>query len=240
MLARAAGVYTRHLCPNLTSLVLHGSVVKGGYIPGGSDVDIALFLKPDALRENGRLPLARVLALYRDLAEVDVAPFRYLNTYAYPEGSKPGIGFIPGAFRVVYGSRDVPVATEEELRQSAHESLATLDPGDADRRIARKLIGHAEGRAYAELRLLCTDVWPVLYHILCVQTGDPIRVWQLPKDEAVAAVEGDTDHGRLVRAFYGTVTEHYAAGETVDTALEALQLGVDFLYAASRWYAGRV
>jgi hypothetical protein len=37
---RVAGVYMRRMAPWFVGLLAHGSAVKGGYIPGCSDVDL--------------------------------------------------------------------------------------------------------------------------------------------------------------------------------------------------------
>ena len=42
--AAAAAVYMRHTRPWFIGLVAHGSAVKGGFIPGCSDVDLQLYL----------------------------------------------------------------------------------------------------------------------------------------------------------------------------------------------------
>jgi len=40
----AAAVYVKHTTPWLVGLIVHGSAVKGGYIPGCSDIDFQLYL----------------------------------------------------------------------------------------------------------------------------------------------------------------------------------------------------
>ncbi len=40
----AAAIYLRHTQPWFIGLVVHGSALKGGFIPGCSDIDFQLFL----------------------------------------------------------------------------------------------------------------------------------------------------------------------------------------------------
>ena len=53
----AATVYLSHTAPWFIGLLVHGSVVKGGVIPGCSDVDFQLYLEPSAFTPQGQLPL---------------------------------------------------------------------------------------------------------------------------------------------------------------------------------------
>ncbi len=238
----ASDAYVRHLGPDLVSLVVHGSAVRGGFIPGSSDVDFALFLRPGALTVGGQLPLPRAAGLHEELTRVDPSPFRYLQAYAYSSGDPSGKTFIPGTFHVIFGERNVPLATVDELMAGAHRALQSLDTQSIAMRISRKLLSHVrrESGLHNELRLLCTDVWPTLYHVLSVRGGDPIRVWQLAKHQAVVGLETEGEVGQTAQAFYDVVTRHYAEGEAPRSALEAMQAGLAFLEAAARWYQARI
>lgn len=41
---QAAKVYIEHTRPWFVGLIVHGSAVKGGFIPGCSDIDLHLYL----------------------------------------------------------------------------------------------------------------------------------------------------------------------------------------------------
>lgn len=236
--AQAAGVYLRHLGDGLVRIVAHGSAVKGGWLPGGSDIDLLLFAEPELLTDRGQLPLDLAAAVHQDLAAIDVSPFRYLQAYIHRRGDVPGPGLIPGAYHVVWGDGQVPLATAERLRQDAREALARLDPPGVAARLGRTLLHHGEGRLYRQVRLLCTDVWPTLYHLLCLGEADSLQVWRLTKPDAIAATDPATGPGRAIRAFYAAVTHHYAAGETPESAFAVLRRGMEFLTAVAR-QAGR-
>lgn len=237
----AVATYEKHLHPSLLSVVAHGSAVKGGYVAGGSDLDLALFVAPGVLDRHGALPLERAIALHRDLARIDPWPFRYLQAKAFARGEAPGPGFIPGAYCVVAGDPDVPVATAGALVADAHHRLAALDAEAVVARVSRSLLQHGEERLFRELRQLTTEVWPVLYHLLTLQPdADPLTVWRLSKPEAIDLTDARSDVGRQIRGFYTNIRRHYAAPpERASTALLALATGTAFLRAAAAWYAGQ-
>ena len=54
---RAAQVYLAHTRPWFVGLLVHGSALKGGVIPGCSDIDLQVYLENRAFDERGRLPL---------------------------------------------------------------------------------------------------------------------------------------------------------------------------------------
>ena len=240
MIAEAAvSAYEKHLHPWLVTVVAYGSAVGGGYIAGGSDLDLALILAPGLLDVRGGLPLERAIALHKDLARIDPWPFRALQAHAFGRGEAPRPGFVPGAYHVVAGDPDVFLATPAALLADAHSALAALDAEAVVARISHELLQHGEERLYRELRLLATDVWPVLYHVLTLESGaDPLLVWRLAKPDAVARTDPRSDLGRAIRGFYTNLRRHYAAPpERPSTALTALPPGVAFLRTAAAWYA---
>ncbi len=236
---RLARVYLDHLGPALETLVAHGAAVKGGYIRGASDVDVVAFVEPEILTSSGQLPLEQALDLHRDLARIDSAPFRYLQGYVYPIGGRPGPGFIPGTFHVVVGAGTVPIATSDELLLEARKALAALDPTVLTTRLSNALLDHGEGRLFRQMRFLCTDVWPAMYHVACVQEGDGMAAWQRTKSEVVPILGDDPIVGPPLRRWVDAVTRHYAGEETVETALDGIRAGVAFLEAAAEWWRCR-
>lgn len=246
---RASTVYLEHLGRDLVTVVVHGSAVKGGYIPGCSDVDLRLYVATGGLDASGAIQLARAGRIYHDLRAIPLAPFRYLQAYAYEVGGENDQGFVPGAYCVVYGSQAVPLATAASLLDRAHDALRRLDPAAHEARISRELIEGRAGNLDREIRYLCTDVWPVLNHVLCVSGRDPLVVWRLTKRDAVALSDSETALGKMIRGFLEAATAHYAraggenvtTGESgrVGTGLIALEAGLAFLRAASDWYHGR-
>ena len=236
---KVASVFIRHLDPDLVSLVVHGSGVKGGLIAGSSDLDFAALVRPEALTTGRELPFDRVIALHRDLARIDPAPFRYIQGYVDAGGVKHGLGFIPGRFQVIYGSADVPVATAEGLLESARTALHALDSAAIRDQFSNALLDHGEGRLSRLVRGLCTWVWPVMYQVTTVSLGDGLAAWQLAKPEVVSLLDADPVVGPPLRRWWEVITSHYAAGEPVESALDALTAGVGFLESAATWFRSR-
>jgi hypothetical protein len=102
--------------------------------------------------------------------------------------------------------------------------------------ITHALLERGGGRLASCVRLLCTDVWSTLYHVLALQQGDAIGIWTLAKEEAIALLPLDTPLGREVRAFYRAVWTSYPAEESVEHALAGIATGVAFLRAAKSWW----
>lgn len=235
-----AAAFVANVGPALVTLVAHGSAVKGGFIPGSSDVDLDAFVDPAALDARRELPLERALALHVDLARIDPRPFRYLQGHVYHAGGGPRVGYVPGAMQVVWGEADVPIATGDELTRTALSSLRGLDPDALRSRISNGLLDHGEGRLDRQVRWLCTDVWPVVYQVACLHEGSGLEVWRLTKPEVVGRLQSVPTVGRAAAGWLETVTTHYATGEAVPSALRTIRAGVAVLDAAKSWAEERL
>ncbi len=238
IVAAAAAVYLRYTEPWFVGLLAHGSAVKGGFIPGCSDIDLQLYLDDAAFCEHGQLPFELLLALHAELARIDPAPFQYIQCYPFGTRLRDGwVGPIPGAYRLLAGRLPFPEATAAQLRASARQALADLRP--VQEHLTGALIEHSvDGVALARhLRLLCTEVWPTLYHVLALREGDSVGVWALAKPEAIGLLPSDEPLGLAIRAFHEALWSHYAGAETTQGALDCVAKGVAFLRAATEWYA---
>src|SRR5947209_15445378 len=99
IVAATAAIYMKHTHPWFVGLLIHGSALKGGFIPGCSDIDLQLYLDGPAFTAGGQRPLDLCLAIHRDLATVDPAPFRYLQCVALSRTLPPDYtGPISGAY----------------------------------------------------------------------------------------------------------------------------------------------
>ncbi len=174
------------------------------------------------------------------MARIDPALFRYLQGRINPSGEAFSVGFIPGTYHVVAGSPDVPLATGAELLDAATTALAALDPAARGDEISRALLDSGEGRLDRQVRYLCTDVWPTMYHVACIYVGDGLVAWQRTKPEVAALLGDDPVIGPPLTRWVEMVHRHYGEGELVDTALATIQAGVDFLESAAQWARGRL
>ena len=228
-------VYLQHLSTWCIGMVIHGSALKGGYILGCSDIDLQLYLEPAAFNEHGDLSLERCLALHRDLARIDPAPFQYIQGYALPPQKKEGMtGLIPGAYHVITGTLPVPQATEDDLQVAARQALERLDISDVFR--PQDLLQHGSWKLAQRVRWLCTDVWPMLYHVLTIQQRNGIAAWQLPKQEAMKLLPQESAPARMIHAFYQAICTYYQKEASAEGALKAIQSGLAFLQSVKSWW----
>src|SRR5438477_12240839 len=102
--------------------------------------------------------------------------------------------------------------------------------------IANDLLHHGSGRLVRDTRLLCTYVWPTRYNVLTCRADDPLEVWKLPKEAAIASLPEDEPPGREIRSFYERVQAYYLREPSIEAALEVIEQGVRFLEAAKFWY----
>lgn len=235
-IARAAAmIYARYTDRWLIGLLAHGSALKGGYIPGCSDLDLQLYLSDEAFDADGRFPFAVGLSIQRELADVALGPFQYIQCYARRATPHGGwVGPIPGAYHMLYGHLPIPEATAAELRDSAQRALASLRI--TPDYIADGMLEYSRERLERHARLLCTDVWPLVFHILTLESADPIAVWRLPKTEAVPLTPETCDVRATAQAFLGVVCAAYERPFVAERFIALLAAGVTFRQAAVGWY----
>ena len=235
-----AHIFWKHTQPWFIGLTCFGSAVKGGFIPGASDIDFHLYLQDAAFTSAGRLRLDIALAIHSDLAQINPAPFRYVDGGAergiLPEGH---VGPIPGNYHLIAGKLPLAEATAEQLQAQARWSLARLTP--LPEFVSQDLLHYGEGRGQLALtvRALCQTIWPVLYQVCCLDQMDPLKVWQLPKQEVIALLPQDEPMGQAIDAFNRAVWAYYPSETSVDDALQVIQTGVGFLQAATDWASVR-
>ena len=230
----AATAYLSHTAPWFIGLLVHGSVVKGGVIPGCSDVDFQLYLEPSAFTPHGQLPLKLGLAIHRSLSQINPTPFRYIQCDARSQTlGRDEVGPVPGAYHLVAGRLPIAEASHQQLRDSAVSALTNLVAVPSF--ISGGLLEHGGGRLSTTIRLLCTKVWPMLCHVLVLQQDDPVRIWGLTKEQAIDLLPHNTKLHRQIRAFYHAVHSYYPAEESVDGALAVIEAGVGFLEAVQSW-----
>lgn len=235
----AADVYARHTTPWLIGLVLHGSALKGDFIAGCSDIDLKLYLRDEAFIGAGnQLPFELVADIHRDLARIDPTPFQYIQCFAERSTLRAGqLGPVPGAYHLLMGRLPVAEATPEQLRASAQTALSHLNPYPDY--VASALLQHGGGKLERAVRLVCTDVWPTLYQMLCVQQSDPAHVWRLPKRQAIALLPSDSLLRGAIEDFYTIVTTYYDDPANISAAargVEALRRAMTFLSAVRAWW----
>lgn len=236
--AAVARVLWEHSKSWFVGLVCFGSAVKGGFIPGASDLDIHLYLNDAAFASPALLRLDIALAIQADLARINPAPFRYIDAGAesgeLPEGH---VGPIPGNYHLVAGVLPVAEATVEQLVAQAKWSLERLVPLPPF--VSEGLLHHGAGRGQLALtvRALCQTVWPVLYQVCCLRRSDALRVWQLPKQQVIPLLPPDEPMGQTLRTFHSAMMAYYPGETSLTDALRVIETAVAFLQTAADWAA---
>lgn len=227
IVAAAANVFMRQTQPWFIGLLVHGSALKGGVIPGCSDIDFQLYLEDEAF-VDGQLRLQTALAIQRDLSAIDVAPFQYIQGWARPRHparrEKDAIGPIPGTYHMLAGTLPVPEATLEESLARARELL------DVNRTyLGNDLLHHGGGRLERTARYVCTDVWPVLFSLLVLRERD-LSIWRLTKKEVIARLPEPVRSA--AEEFLRRVYAYYTGTHDVTGALALIEQGAMTIHLA--------
>lgn len=138
---------------------------------------------------------------------------------------------------MLLGKLPVPEVTADELRASAQAALTNLRP--IPDYIAKSLLEYGRERLELNARLICTDVWPLVFHILCLDGRDPITAWRLPKTEAVPLLPESNAVRESAQTFLTIVRATYASPFTAERYIGVLAAGIAFRETALAWYATR-
>ena len=234
-----ADVIHSHTKGWFAGLIVFGSAVRGGFIPGCSDIDFHLFLDDDAFDSDGCLPLALGLEIHRDLANIDPRPFRYIQ--CTPTSVRQTVndnhGPVPGTYRVVRGRPAVGSSDRRadfRVRQTSIGRSGTV----AGIRTCKGLLDHGvRTELESDVTLLCTLKYGQS-PLTCSRrfdANDPVSVWQLPKDLNCDALPEYLGLKRRMRGVYGSVLMHYRKERSgPDTALDLIEKGVACLTSAQR------
>ena len=231
-----ARIYLKHTHRWFVGLVCFGSAVRGGVIPGASDLDFHLYLQEEAFESIDTLRLDLGLAIQADLAHIDPTPFLYIDggseNGTLPEGH---VGPIPGTYHLIAGKMPLAEATDDQLYNQARWALAQLTPLPPF--VSEGLLHHGHGRGQIALtvRALCQIVWPVLYQVCCLRHGDGVRVWRLAKQDVITLLPSAEPMGHAIRAFNQAVWKYYPLENSVHDALKVIETGVSFLQTVADW-----
>ncbi len=222
----------------IEGIILHGSAVKGGIIPGYSDIDFMVFLSPDAFRDDGSLPDEAAFAMQERIGPMPwrKAGFGYPQAYFYDARRLPEwwTGPVPGAFRALVGELPEQArATEEGLRAGARRFLNETLPGRLNGMVSN-YADSADRQLPRRVRLLGTDLTPAVFSLASLHTDDLLKLWGQPKFEALKIVEEsypDADGPRLAKRFYANVERLFGGEFDVLLGRETFRTGVAFM----RW-----
>lgn len=88
-----------------------------------------------------------------------------------------------------------------------------------------------------KVRWLCTDVWPMLYHVLTILQKNGIAVWQLTKDRAMKLLPQKGALAETMGVFYQAVCTYYSGESSVENALKVIETGLAFLQSVQSWWS---
>ena len=216
----------------LVAIITKGSSVKGGFIPGLSDIDMHVYLKNEAFIYSDFLKLDLGLQLQEQMDtlihryEFNGSPIQVilLNTSQPPRWSGP----LPETYIVLYGEGcpEAEPTSEQMLTQDLKELTNPV--------YAYKLMSSYVDKPTDELcsfvRRLQPAVNPTLYRVLSLLTGDPMRVWKMTKFEALDALENLADEraqriAEFGREFYALATQRERQRKDADFCREAIRAG---------------
>ncbi len=219
-------------------IVLHGSALKGGGIPGYSDIDFQVFLSPECFDERGELPDESVFAVQKRIGPQPwrEAGFLYPQAYFYDARRLPSwwTGPVPGAYRVLWGRLPAEAApTPERLRASSLRFLKEELPQHIASDL-RNFADAADDSLPRRVRLLGTTVTPTIFALAGHDAEDVLELWAQPKFEALARLEErypEAEGPSLARRFFEGVRRLYGGEFDGDLGRETFRTGIAFL----RW-----
>jgi hypothetical protein len=221
----------------IEGIILHGSAVKGGIIPGYSDIDFMVFLTPNAF-DDGILSDEAAFAMQERIGPMPwrEAGFGYPQAYFYDVRrlAEWWTGPVPGAYRALIGELpDAARATQEGLHAGARRLLSETLLSRLDGMVSN-YADSSDVQLPRRVRLLGTDLTPTVFSLASLHTDDLLTLWGRPKFDALKIVEDaypNADKPALARQFYANVQQLYGQNFDVQLGRETFQVGVAFM----RW-----
>ncbi|MEK7397555.1 MAG: nucleotidyltransferase domain-containing protein [Candidatus Poribacteria bacterium] len=176
---------------NLVAIVNKGSSVKGGFIPGLSDVDLHVYLKEEAFTYSDLIKLELGLSFQEKMDKLihkyDVGDGPIQVIFLNVDNPKRWSGPLPGTYLILYGdSCPEPEPHAEEMLEM--DRLCLRSPS-----YFYNLINTYADKANEELadfvRKINPAITPALYRVLSLITNDPLKVWKMTRFEVLEGLE---------------------------------------------------
>jgi len=177
---------------SLIAIITKGSTVKGGFIPGLSDVDLHVYLKDAAFEFSDFLKLELGLKLQEKMGQLikkfDLggSPIQLilLNVSAPRED---WTGPILGTFILLYGDEcPEPPPDEMEVLEKDRHSLQNVRYPYG---LINSFVDKSDNELHRYVRRLSPAVTPILNRVLSLLTKAPFKAWKMSKSESIAALE---------------------------------------------------
>ena len=231
----AAKIYIKYTQPWFIGLLIHGSALKGDYIPGCSDIDFVLFLDDRDFSIPTGLPIETLISIHQELSLINPHPFRFIQCYTFSKVVPFGYtGTINKAYHIISGEVPEIEITPIEIYTAAKKRIDTLDP--TPMYIVGSLLENGNGRLSWNIRWLCSDIWPTLYQVQILQGYDAYVIWSLSKTQVIKLFDPASLMGKTIRIFYQAVQSYYPNENSLEEGLMVIRAGVDFLRAVKAWW----
>ncbi|RKY00431.1 hypothetical protein DRP77_11490, partial [Candidatus Poribacteria bacterium] len=168
---------------HLRAIILKGSLVKGDFIPGYSDVDIHVLVDDEVMEGPRALRLEEALEVQRRIGKLRPQDYGvwgfqifFLSAQNYPPDWSPPP---PGGYVLLYG--EIPEGMEETIEEQLRKARFSLIriPGYISYLLER-LVDKPDERLVEVVRLTGAILKAVLYNAASLLTGDPPSVWRMP------------------------------------------------------------
>ncbi|MPZ47817.1 MAG: hypothetical protein GEU75_00605 [Dehalococcoidia bacterium] len=221
----------------LEAIIQHGSSVKGGEIPGYSDIDFQIYLTSDCFDADAHLQDELCFSFQDAFALLPWSEtgFSYGQVYFYDRHRLPAwwTGPAPNTYRELLGKLpDEAKPSTEDFRRSSVRALKELP----------KYVG-ADVTNFADtttdqlprrLRLLGTTLTPIVFALIAYDADDALAIWSRSKFEALEMLEAryrDMEGPPFARQFYEEIGALFGGKFEAERARHAFKTGVRFL----RW-----
>lgn len=221
---------------SLVAIINKGSTVKGGFIPGLSDMDLHVYLKADAFVYSDFLKLELGLSLQEKMdaliCKYDIGGGPIQVIMINVTKSRDWSGPLPGTYLVLYGDGcPEPPPKAEEMLEYDRANLQNPSYGYG---LVNSFADKTNDALTGYVRRLNPAVTPTLYRVLSLLTSDPTKVWGMTKFEVLEALEklGTEDAVELVglgRKFYELASQHQQTRDDLELCKETLRVGYRIL-----------
>ena len=223
----------------LVCVILKGSAVKGDFIPGYSDLDFHVFLKPEAMGGEKSPNLDDAITFQRLMGTINPQDFGasqfqvfFLNAEKYPKEWLPPTA---GTYKVVWGTTPPTLQTLDDATyvRYARQFLESIDT-DKQNLIGR-FIDKPNSRAPAIVRLLGTILKGHLYSVSMLLLSQSKTALRLKLDSIIPLVEEGIGSAGHISRFFAHVSNWSRIQETPELARNAFREGIAALEEISTW-----
>ena len=226
---------------SLLCVTLKGSAVKGDFIPGYSDFDFHVFLKPHVMDGESAPKAEYAIRFQRAFGHVNPEDFKvsqfqiyFIDSENYPEDWAPPV---VGTYKILWGS--LPETAEElddpAYIRSAEQHLSISNIEYSKRSNVARFVDKPDTRIAYNVRLVGGTLKNFMYSVSVLLTEKPEVAFGLDLDKMITLVEeGIGSEGHLL-AFFEHVSDWTRIQQDPEHAREAFQEGIQALDEIASW-----